>query len=77
MEYKLVGIREYDFEKEGRHFNGTKLFCTFEDKNTTGQATEAFTISKDKLAGFIPKPGMRLEIFYNKYGKVEDVREIK
>jgi len=77
MDYKLIGIRDYDFEKDGRHFNGTKLFCTYEDKNTTGLACEAFTISHDKLKGFLPRPGMKLDVFYNKYGKVEDIREIK
>lgn len=77
--YKVVGMRTVNFKgTDGNQINGTNLFCTYEDCNVEGLATEKFFIPMQKFMkmSFIPKVGSSCEIIFNRYGKIADIAKV-
>lgn len=76
MKCKLVGIQHLDYaNKAGKQIKGTSLHTVREDKSVEGQRAETFYISDaypiDSVKNL--KVGMNIDIFYNRFGGVDDV----
>ena len=72
----VQGYRTYEMTAKdtGKELKGITVFCSFEDKNITGQGVEKFSLSDEKRAGWVPTIGEEIEPIYNKYGKVDGIR---
>ena len=78
MNFKVIGLKGYDFvnDKTGERVQGIKLYLTYTDDKVNGYACDNVNISLAKFDENI-KPGSSVNVFYNKYGKVEQVQLIK
>lgn len=80
MEYsKLIGIKPKSFTTpEGKTIEGADAYLTrgINPERGQGEEAERIFLSKAKLAAldFKPTPGQTVEVFYNRYGKVETMR---
>lgn len=72
--FQVVGIKNATFkDKETKEqIAYCKLYVTFKDEKTVGIACEAMSI-KPELADGI-QPGDEVQLFYNKYGKISDIK---
>ena len=73
---KIIGIQALQFKgKDGQIVAGKNLFVTDRIPADRGEgfSAEKVFLSDNRLAalGFIPKVGDYIQIFYNRYGKVE------
>lgn len=74
--YDLVGIRGVSFTgSDGKHVEGTNLYLTYEDEHIEGVGTERVFITSNRFnaLSFVPEPGGRCRLVYNKYGKIADI----
>lgn len=71
---KLVGKRRVDFDRDGQRIVGYRLYWEYPDDHVDGVATDTCFVSDSKGIEidqlFV---GQEYTIFYNKYGKVEDI----
>lgn len=80
MEYsKVIGIKPKSFTTpDGRLIEGTEAYLTrgIDPKRGQGEEAERIFLSTAKLAAldFKPTPGQTVQIFYNRFGKVETMR---
>lgn len=75
MKYKVLGIQDVDYvsAKTGKRVQGMNLHCTYEQKNVIGESVEKLYISSN-IDGPIVKVGDNVDVFYNRFGSVEEVR---
>lgn len=75
MKYKVLGIQDVNFEskKTGKRVQGMNLHCTYEQKNVIGEAVEKLYISSN-IDSPIVKVGDEVDVFYNRFGSVDEVR---
>ena len=75
---KVIGYSWSQFKAKdsGETINGVSIYMTEERKNTTGLACERVYVTDKKLNGYKPVIGDDLYIAYNKYGKVDEVRQV-
>lgn len=77
MTYDVIGIEEVDYKssKTGRQVHGRKLYLTFDfdaKQNAVGIGTEVAFASCDSVDNV--DLGDKIELLYNKYGSIADVR---
>lgn len=73
----IVGFRDMSFKgNDGSQVNGRQFFFTMADPYVTGLTAGKFFLSAAALetVGYIPKPGDVVEVFYNRFGKVSQIR---
>lgn len=73
----ILGVKNISYtNKAGREVNGYELHVAYDDKRVFGKAVDTVFISQrvaDDI-GFKPEPKQNIEIFYNKYGSVADIK---
>jgi len=70
----LHGIRSLDFTaNDGNRVQGTQLFVSFEEANVVGHATDKLFAGADVRLPEKLKPGIPIECFFNRKGKLESV----
>lgn len=77
--YTCVGTRNVDFKgSDGNQVSGVQLFLTFEADNIDGVGVEKVFVASNRLMklSYIPQIGSQCELFYNKYGKVQDIGKV-
>lgn len=72
---KVAGIQSWQFDKDGKHFEGASI-STLEDidpKQGMGKSAEKISMSKAKLddLGFDVLPGQTVQVVYNRYGRID------
>lgn len=77
--YKLMGVENKSFTtKDGKLVEGADIHAKWaiDPKRGAGYKADRFFLSAAKLAAldFKPTPGQTVEVFYNRYGKVETMR---
>lgn len=73
--YTIVGIRHTNFTtQDGKQISGRTVFLTFPDNHTDGVATDKIFLSQNKFGDTQLLVGMSVDLFYNKYGKVDYIR---
>lgn len=74
---QVIGYRNVDFKgQDGDSVSGVSIYVTESiEKNGEGYATDKIFLSTAKIAdlGYKPQLGDRLEVQYNRYGKVAAV----
>lgn len=78
--HNVIGFRNVDFTtQEGNRIQGVNLFLTYDDDHVIGQAAEKMFISSQKLSniGYVPCVGDKIQVFYNRYGKPDNIQLIK
>lgn len=79
MIIEIVGIQDvkYTSKKTGNEVRGQKLFFTFPDENIRGVGTDNVFLNRNNE--IIPEPALpaTAELFYNKYGNVDEIRIVK
>lgn len=76
MKCKLVGIQRLDYvNKANKQVRGFSLHTIRDDEKMDGQHVETFYISDAYPVESVKslKPGMNIDILYNRYGGVDDV----
>lgn len=77
MKVKLVGIQKLDYVKrDGKQVKGTSLHTVHDGREgMVGQQVETFWISDAYPVASVAdlKPGMNIDVQYNKFGGVDDV----
>ena len=78
MKYVVLGIQQvnYTSAKTGQRVQGESLHCKYTQKNVVGEAVEKIYVSSN-INGPVVSVGDEVEIFYNKYGAVEEIRLVK
>lgn len=77
--YEIIGTEGKSFTtKDGKLIEGADLYAKWaiNPERGAGYKADRFFLSAAKLAalGFTPKPGQTVEIYYNRYGRVETMR---
>ena len=74
----VIGFSERSFTAKDTDalIEGMNIFVTFESKSTTGLACDRFFISQKRLneCDYFPSLGDEIELQYNRYGKITDIR---
>lgn len=77
---KVLGYEHVSFDfKDGHKVEGNYLYLHDDAaKNVTGMRTERIFLSdaKSQACGFVPKLNATVRVMYNKYGKVDEVRNV-
>lgn len=68
----LLGLKLLDFESNGNRVQGTQAFVAHEEDGVIGQRTDKLFF-KDGFELPDLKPGMTLEVAFNRRGKPEKV----
>lgn len=77
MTMKVLGFENKSFTfDDGRSVNGMYLYLGDESPKVTGMRTERVFMSDGRLAGFVPKVGQNVRIFYNRYGKPDTIEAL-
>ena len=74
--YQVVGIRSYDFEKEGKRFSGKSFYCLYDDVHIEGQGTEKFNVSSAINTSCI-KVGSIINPVYNRFGRITSLEVVQ
>ena len=75
--FKLVGYREVSFKaQDGNKIEGIKLFFEFTDKNISGVGVESINYFKTDYQYLDLELNANYEIYYNKYGKIQELRKV-
>lgn len=78
--YVIIGYRDMEFKtKDGDLISGRKFFYTYVQNEVTGMACDSFFLTKDALAnvGYVPNVNDEVEVYFNRYGKVSQIRECR
>lgn len=79
---KIVGIQSVDYisRKTNKQVTGLTLHLSFEDARVRGMATETVFVSSQSICyedvAALPV-GSEVNVYYNRYGSVEDIRPVK
>lgn len=75
MSCRVIGVRNVEFEKDGRQINGKSVYYTYTDRNVSGYACDKVFLSERILsdAGWNPIVDDEFRPVYNKYGRIADV----
>lgn len=72
--YQVIGYRNVNFKgQDGNDVTGVSIFVTLPiEKNGEGYSTEKIFLSTAKVAecGYRPQLGDKVEVQYNRYGRV-------
>lgn len=80
MVAKVLGIQKVDYvNKANKQVLGTSLHITREDKRVTGVLCESIFISDRAQITALPTiaVGSMIDIQYNRFGSIEDVKAVK
>lgn len=76
--YEVLGYKKVEFEKNGNFISGFRIYLSipFADGKGVGLSAENIFLSSKKLneMGYSPNLGDKLDLYYNRYGKVELVK---
>lgn len=78
-EVKIVGIRSTEFTgNDGKKVSGTSLYFEMSNPHVTGVETGKLFIGEAlaKKLTYCPGVGDLVQIFYNRFGKVADIRRV-
>lgn len=79
--FQVIGYRNVNFKgQDGNDVTGVSYYLTQPiDKNGEGLSTEKVFLSTAKVAenGYRPQLGDRVEVQYNRYGKVAAIVKVK
>lgn len=68
----IIGYRDSKFTTpSGENIQGVSLYLTEPRNGVYGLACDRLFVSTNKLSGYIPVCGDEVQIFYNRYGKVD------
>lgn len=74
--YTCIGIRNVNFKgTDGNQVSGMNLWLSYTDDNIEGVGVEKVFIPSARVSklSFLPMLGNTCELFFNKYGKVQDI----
>lgn len=74
----VLGIKKVNFQADdGRTIDGVTLYGSYDADGVDGVATDKAFVSSDKFNGVEVKVGDKVELLYNKYGKVAAIRHLR
>lgn len=76
--FKIIGFQHQDINfKDGRQVTGWKIYCIEQRDKVTGYACESFFLSDQKAGGYTPKLDDVIDIFWNRWGKLDGIKLVK
>lgn len=73
--YEVIGLEHRQYtNKQGRQVSGYNLYVTFEKKNVDGMACFQEWCSDSVVKDSGVDVGDKVDLLYNRYGKVESIR---
>lgn len=77
MIYRVLGRRDVSFyTKEGNKIEGSQIFVSYDDSHTQGVATDRLFFST-RHNPYTIMVGDDIEVFYNRYGKVDSFKVLE
>ena len=75
--YEVVGFSRSEFQAKDNNqvIRGYQIYVQYEDQHTTGYRCERLYLNDGKC-DYIPHLGDRINVMYNKYGKVEAIYSV-
>lgn len=75
MKITIVGIKNIKFtnKETGEVVEGQTVFFEHEDKYVSGLAVDKCFLSRNRMLVPVPHVPVGANLFYNKYGKVEEI----
>ena len=73
----IVGYKDMAFTgQDGNEVRGRKYFYVCDENGVTGQASGSFFLTESALShvGYVPNVEDQVEVYYNRYGKVSQLR---
>ena len=82
MTCEVVGVRRTDFQpKDGDKIQGYSVYVTHTDDGVNGRVAERFFLSdrklRDDVGGWVPNPGDKFSMSFNRYGKPDEIKLLK
>lgn len=75
MEFQIVGVQKKEFKADnGEMISGYNLHCTSQNKYVDGYNVDRFFVTTVRLGGYQPMPSDKVDIMFNRYGKVDSVQ---
>ncbi len=76
--YQLVGFRKLSGtgKQSGKPYSGYQFYLTYEDPKVTGYGVERVYIGDDYLGSYTPVLGDRVDLVYNRWGNVQEIRKV-
>lgn len=78
--YIIVGYRDMEFKSQsGDLITGRKYYYTYVQNGVTGVACDSFFVTKEAMANlaYVPNVDDEVEVYFNRYGKVSQIRECR
>lgn len=78
----IIGYKKVDFEKDGSQIKGYRVHVATpaEADNEKGMISDSFFLSDQKFEDYrirqLYKEQKEVIVFYNKFGKIQSVREV-
>lgn len=74
--YQIIGVedRTYTFDEGKTVVSGKNIYMTTQRDKVTGYACERVFVSSNKLGDYVPRPGDYIDVLYNRFGKVQEIR---
>lgn len=78
MKYIVLGKQKVDYtsKQTGQRVQGENLHCKYLQKNVEGEAVEKLYISSNVNSPIV-NVGDEIDVFFNRYGSVDEVRLVK
>lgn len=82
MVCEVVGVRRTDFQpKDGDPISGFSVYVTHGEDQVDGLVAERFFFSDRKIRndcqGWIPRPGDKFSMTFNRYGKPDEIKPVE
>ncbi len=74
---KLIGYQLKEGEYRGNAFSGFELYFSFKNESICGLGiTKAYISRKNCMINLDELLGKEVEVLYNRFGKVQELREV-
>ena len=76
--FQVVGFQRVSgtSKNTGNPYSGYQIFLTYQSPKVSGYGSERVYIGDQALNGFVPELGQRVELRYNRWGNVSEIKVV-
>lgn len=78
--YTIIGYRDMDFKsRDGNLISGRKYYYTYDVDGVVGVSCDSFFVTREVMQNlaYVPDVNDTVEVYFNRYGKVSQIRECR
>ena len=74
---KIIGMRRFEYvsKKTGKKTDACYLYCTYEDRKTSGLCCTSIFCRSDLVPADL-SIGDNIQVYYNRFGSVEQISKV-